>query len=341
MLLQSTVTEEYSTLLSDLQLGHYVKVIQDDSNPVLSEEEEGSRQVCLFRALWALRKPRTIPLECPGWRLIEKRENLLVNETELSKDSSNGLVEEMKHLVDSALSCKDRGASAYSAVIAALTLYLLESRLSEAYALVQRVEFQQQISSENLSLSLLGLQSLELKGILVYIYLSLRRTDLALKVVSSMKNSNAEYTIPCLLSEIFTWIYCGIDTQLGTKQDFDISDSQRGKNTSGFQEALYIIQELMDTYGRSSMLYNLEAVCYSQMGHIDTAISCLEDAHRLSAEDAHVLANLVVVFSRFKSNMQEAKRYSDLLSRINKSHPYFADSAKKALLFDQLAEQYH
>lgn len=314
---KSEETEEYSALLNALHLGHYVKVIQDDTNPLLSQEEEGYRQVCVFRALWALRKPRNTN-QCPGWILIDKWE---FADTVEEKDS---IVNEMQQLLQSLdTTTSNTREQKYSIFIAAITLYLLEERLNDAYSLIQYILKDTQKSSNILS----NLHLFETRAMLVYIYLSLRRPDLAMEVISWLKSNNAEFSIPCMISEAMTNI-C-----------YNTVDNISNINLSYFKDAISIIQEMMDTYGRSSLLYNLEAVCYIQLGDKQTALSCLQEAHRLNAEDDNVLANLIVVSYRTGIS-QDAQKYTDSLIRINSNHTLLSDLKQKSELFDQLVLKY-
>lgn len=315
-MLKSGRTEEYSTLLDALHLGHYVQVIQDDENPVLSEEEEGYRQVGLFRALWALHKPRS-SAKCPGWDLIDKCH-------EIGTSRENGfIIDEMRQLLISLDDESTNREQKYSIFTAAITLYLLEGRIGDAYSLVQSV-----LKSSHKSSSVLSdLHLFETNAILIYIYLSLRRPDLAKEVISWLKNNNAEFSVSCLISEAMINI-CS-----------NTVDNIANVNTSHFKDAISIIQELMDTYGRSSLLYNLEAICYIQLGDKQASLSCLEEAHRLNSEDEHVLANLIVVSYRL-GVPQDAQKYTDNLARINPKHTLLSDIRQKSELFDRLVAQY-
>lgn len=314
---KSEETEEYSTLLNALHLGHYIQVIQDDTNPLLSQEEEGYHQVCIFRALWALHKPRNTN-QCPGWILIDKWESADTFKEKVS------IVNEMQQLVESLeITSMNTREQKYSIFIAAITLYLLEERLNDAYSLIQTILKDTKKSSSILS----NLHSFETRAVLVYIYLSLRRPDLAMEVISWLKSNNAEFSIPCLISEAMINI-C-----------YNTVDNISSINTSYFKDAISIIQEIMDTYGRSSLLYNLEAVCYIQLGDKQTALSCLEEAHRLNTEDDTVLANLIVVSYRMGIS-QDAQKYTDSLIRVNPKHTLLSDLKQKSELFDQLVSKY-
>jgi tetratricopeptide (TPR) repeat protein len=223
----------------------------------------------------------------------------------------------MKQLIEREF--ESDSASSYSIVIAALTLYLMAGQLEDAYSLLMRVD--QQCSQGSFPVP--GLHRLEIKGVLVYILLILRRVDLAKEVVSWMKNNGGEFSVATLLAEAMLLMSSG--------------DSS-GRSPS--QDATFILQELMDTHGKSSLLYHMEAICSLQLGDSEAAISCLEEAHRLNSEDSHVLANLVVLSLRLREKTLDAQRYTDLLTRIQPRHPLLVRTADLESRFDNIAAQY-
>lgn len=101
------------------------------------------------------------------------------------------------------------------------------------------------------------------------------------------------------------------------------------------KEAELIVQDLMEIYGASSKLLNIQAVCLLLMEKHQEAFAILTDTMAKYGDEPDTLANLIVAANlcgksdtRFLSLLKETK------------HPLLADLKAKDILFDASIKKY-
>lgn len=163
-------------------------------------------------------------------------------------------------------------------------------------------------------------------------FLKLKRTDLAQSQLDKMRDISDE-AIPTHLAEAA----------------IALSNAQRR-----YQDAFYVYQELIETYGATPSLLVRQAISYMQMGKFSDAASLLSDSlgkvspcleicmvyFKLIAfliqapEDQDTLSNLILC--NYHRGLVDVEDYLSKLSEINPQYPLIQDIKSKELLFDEL-----
>jgi len=147
---------------------------------------------------------------------------------------------------------------------------------------------------------IIPLNSLDGTALLVQIYLSMQRMDLAEQELQNMQKISDD----------------AIQTQLAQAW---ILVAQGGDK---YQEAQYIYQELIDKYGQSISLLNGLAVCYMNMKKFPDAEKALLDALEKNPKSAETIINLIVCYQHMKKPPESLRRYLNMLRQVAPSHPW-------------------
>jgi coatomer subunit epsilon len=154
-------------------------------------------------------------------------------------------------------------------------------------------------------------------SLLVDIMLRMNRVDLALFYVDKMKELS-EDSVSTQLAEAWLAIY---------------------SSGSKYQDAFYIFQELMETFGPTSKLINGQAVSYMSMQKFADAESLLMDALKRSPEDPDILANLITCL-RHLGRAEKLSLATETLKKAAPKHPVWSELSSKVSLFDDLNQKF-
>jgi len=159
---------------------------------------------------------------------------------------------------------------------------------------------------------------LEVMALVVSIYLSLSRVELAKKHLSAMQSNDDDATLTKLASG---WV----------------SMHEGGEK---YQDALYEFQELGEKYSMSLMLLNCMAVCNMQMGKFREAEDLLQQAQQKSANDVDTMANMAVCMQHLEKPPEVVNRYVVQLKGVAPAHPWAARHEELSQSFDRCAAQF-
>jgi coatomer protein complex subunit epsilon len=157
-----------------------------------------------------------------------------------------------------------------------------------------------------------GSHELEHQAVLVQVYISMNRPDVAAKTLRQMHSTDDDSTLTQLAT---AWVYLA---QGGAK----------------FQEAAYIFQELMDKYDASLMLLNSIAVAYMHMGQYEEAEKELMNAIGKNPSDGDTLVNIVCCFRHTGKSTEVVQRKIKELQRAAPDHPWVKNFAAVSAGFD-------
>jgi len=137
---------------------------------------------------------------------------------------------------------------------------------------------------------------LECSALTIQALLAYDRVDLAKKELKNMQEKDED----AILTQLATvWV----DLYLGGEK---------------YQEAYYIVQELIDKYGSTPLLYNLLASIYLAQGKFSAADGVLQDALDKDPNNADTLINLFLN-SHFVGKTPEVS--ARFLSQLKDAHP--------------------
>ena len=167
-------------------------------------------------------------------------------------------------------------------------------------------------------------EDLECGCLVVQCLLKLNRVDLAERqALSAMKLSNgsaADMDMPIIqLAEASILIAKGRD---------------------GCQDAFYIYQELLETFGMTSKLLTCQAVALMASLRFDEAERLLNDALSKNPHDADALANMFTCSLQLKRSAEVCDKLFSRLQSQAPTHPLIRDSELKSVLFDQTCLQF-
>lgn len=157
--------------------------------------------------------------------------------------------------------------------------------------------------------------TLEHCALLVQLYLRIDRVDLAQKQLRQMQQADED----AALSQLATaWVAMALG---GAK----------------FQEAVFILEEFVDKFGGSAMIFNSLAVANMQMGNFEDAERNLQDALSKDPKNADALANLICVTHHLARGNELVTRYLNQLRAADAEHPLLASLATLDSAFERVA----
>lgn len=159
---------------------------------------------------------------------------------------------------------------------------------------------------------------LDIMALVVHIYLSMHRTDLARKQVAAMQEQDDDATLSKL---------CGAWVAMAEGGD-------------KYQDALYEFQELGEKYTMSLMLLNAMALCNLHMGRFDEAERLLQEALSKSANDVTTLTNLVVCLQHLHKPPEVVARYTNQLKALAPTHFWVQKHTELESSFTRCAAQF-
>jgi len=169
--------------------------------------------------------------------------------------------------------------------------------LADVLLIIVAATIYQNIGEHEKSLSILHqAESLECSALAIQSLLAYDRLDLAKKELKNMQEKDED----AILTQLATvWV----DLYMGGEK---------------YQEAYYIVQELIDKYGSTPLLYNLLAAVYLAQGKFSEADGVLQDALDKDPNNADTLINLFLN-SHFTGKTPEVS--SRFLSQLKDAHP--------------------
>lgn len=117
--------------------------------------------------------------------------------------------------------------------------------------------------------------STESHTLIVQIYLSINRPELALKELAVMKRIDEESLLTCLAE---AWILLSL-------------------NPEKIQDAMYIFQELIEKHDNVSRFLNAKSLCYMKLGKFTQAEDYLQEAMTYDDNQEETLTNLISCLS--------------------------------------------
>jgi len=157
---------------------------------------------------------------------------------------------------------------------------------------------------------------LECSALTIQTLLAFDRVDLAKKELKNMQEKDEDATLTQLASG---WV------ALATGGD-------------KYQEAFYIVQEMVDKYGSTPLLLNMLAVCYIAQGKYTDADTSLQEALEKDPNSADALINLFMTSSFVGKAPEVSNRFLSQLKDAHPNHPFVQDYYKKESEFEMVAK---
>jgi len=159
---------------------------------------------------------------------------------------------------------------------------------------------------------------LECSALTIQTLLAFDRVDLAKKELKNMCEKDEDATITQLAT---AWV------NLATGQE-------------KYQEAFYIIHEMIDKYGSTPLLLNILACCLIAQGKHSEAESSLQEALDKDPNNADTLINMFYNSSFAGKSPEVSNRFFSQLKDANPNHPFVQDYYKKEADFDRVAKMF-
>jgi len=214
------------------------------------------------------------------------------------------------------LSNKDKRSALVSALDEQITV---DSNLNNhTFVIVAATIYSHERNFENVLKVLRCDDHLENLAMNLQTYLRMDRVDLAKKELKTMQEKDEDNTL-CQLAQ------ASLNVAMGGEK---------------LQEAYYIVQELIEKYGSTPLLLNLQSCALIGQGKHEEAESILMDALAKDPNNPDALLNMMVVTQHLGKSMKVAKRYETQLRESNPDHHFVIEFRNKANEFDALAKNF-
>ncbi|CAL8088404.1 unnamed protein product [Orchesella dallaii] len=159
---------------------------------------------------------------------------------------------------------------------------------------------------------------LECSALTIQTLLAFDRIDLAKKELKNMCEKDEDATITQLST---AWVNLAVGSEK-------------------YQEAFYIVQEMIDKYGSTPLLLNVLACCHIAQGKHSEAETALQESLDKDPNNADTLINLFYNSSFVGKSPEVSNRFFSQLKDANPNHPFVQDYYKKEAEFDRVAKMF-
>ncbi|KAI9471765.1 hypothetical protein LPJ78_001964 [Coemansia sp. RSA 989] len=299
----SEIVDEFYTARNLLYLGAYPQCIATLGNLPVPGSLEPEKESLKLRAYIGQQNYtqalREISSQTPLMQAIRQLA-LLKQQQQQQGAMSNEAVEAITKEIDELAKDTDNLSNAVFVAVAA-QVYIGAQKYDDAFKILH-----------------VQPRSLECVAMTVSGYLAIHRVDLAQKLIEQVRSWSEDAPI-AQLAEAWTNLHVG-----GAK----------------LTEAYYIFEELAQAASvKTPSLLNAMAVCKLHLKQYPEAISFLQEAQQLDANDPNVLANLFICAS-LTGETESKTQYRSQLEQTAPNHPFVVAMEAKSVEFDALASQY-